>query len=55
MKKIYECINQGGKEPNDWNIELPLDLWQKFRIKIIIIVNVNIVNIEMFVITIIYV
>ena len=32
-EKIYECINQGGKEPSDWNIELPLDLWQKFRIK----------------------
>lgn len=30
---IYECLNRGGKEPSDWEIELPNELWQKFKIK----------------------
>ena len=30
---IYECLNRGGKEPSDWDIELPSELWQEFKIK----------------------
>lgn len=29
---IYEEINKGGNEPSDWQIKLPDELWQKFRI-----------------------
>lgn len=30
--RIYEELNKGGNEPSDWQISLPNELWQKFRI-----------------------